>query len=270
MDRPFSSDRGDVPAPPISLWITASVRLRSQETRSRLHAGQVLLDIQLSSAHNGWPELRDATLRAEDEGYDTTWVLDHFDGSVFPGGDRDVLECCTLLGALAAATTSIGIGTLVANVANRHPAVLAAALASAQRISNGRVRAGIGAGAAPDGHWAREHRERSIPLLPTLRERHAAVVTQIEVLRAVDPMPVVVGVNSHELASVAGLHADGVNVRLSSPNARGYVETARDASDGRHFEVSGWAAPDDHAARAKAEALDIDRLILARLEPLGA
>jgi alkanesulfonate monooxygenase SsuD/methylene tetrahydromethanopterin reductase-like flavin-dependent oxidoreductase (luciferase family) len=234
-----------------------------------LHAEDVLLDIQLSSAHNNWPELRDATLRAEDEGYDTTWVLDHFDGTVFPGGDRDVLECCTLLGALAAATSSIGIGTLVANVANRHPAVLAAALVSAQRISGGRVRAGIGAGAAPDSHWAREHHDRSIPLLPTLSERHAAVVEQISILRSMDPMPVIVGVNSNDLATVAGLHADGVNVRLSSPKAQEYVATARDASDGRAFEVSGWAAPDDHAARAKAEALDIDRLILARLEKLG-
>lgn len=230
----------------------------------------MLIDIQLSSAHNDWPELRDAALRAEDDGYDTTWVLDHFDGTVFPGGDRDVLECCTLLGALAAATTSIGLGTLVANVANRHPAVLAAALFSAQRISNGRVRAGIGAGASPDSPWAREHHERSIPLRPSLTERHTGVVEQIEVLRAVVSMPVIVGVNSIELAGVAGRHADGVNVRLSSPKAADQIAAARDASDGRMFEVSGWAAPGDHPSRAKAEALDIDRLILAHLGPLAA
>ncbi len=99
---------------------TAGTRTECQQLGSSnspvgLHAGRVLLDVQFSSAHNDWPELRNATLRAEEEGYDTTWVLDHFDGTVFPGGDRDLLECCTLLGALAAVTSSIGLGTLVAN-----------------------------------------------------------------------------------------------------------------------------------------------------------
>ncbi len=253
---------------------TAGTRTECQQLGSSnspvgLHAGRVLLDVQFSSAHNDWPELRNATLRAEEEGYDTTWVLDHFDGTVFPGGDRDLLECCTLLGALAAVTSSIGLGTLVANVANRHPAVLAAALSSAQRISAGRVRAGVGAGAAPDSRWAREHHDRSIPLLPLLSERHAMVIEQISILRGTDFMPVIVGVNSNDLATVAGIYADGVNVRLSSPKAHEYVAAARDASDGRPFEVSGWTTPDDHASRAKAEALDIDRLILARLGSLS-
>ena len=116
----------------------------------------MLIDIQFSSAHNDWTQLRDAVLQAEIDGYDTTWVFDHFDGKVLAGGDRDVLECFTLLGALASITSTIGIGSLVANVANRHPAVLVAAAASAQHISGGRLRLGIGAGAAPGTPWARE------------------------------------------------------------------------------------------------------------------
>ncbi|HAP75437.1 MAG TPA: hypothetical protein DCR14_05080 [Acidimicrobiaceae bacterium] len=83
--------------------------------------GGMLVDIQFSSAHNDWGRVRDAVLQAEDEGYDTTWVFDHFDGTVL-GGDRPLLECFTLMGAMAAATTRIGIGALVVNVANRHPA----------------------------------------------------------------------------------------------------------------------------------------------------
>lgn len=228
----------------------------------------MLVDLQLSSAHNDWPALRDATLRAEAEGFDTTWVLDHFDGTTFAGGDRDLLECCTLLGALAVATTTIGLGTLVANVANRYPAVLAAGLSSAYRISGGRVRAGIGAGASPTTPWAREHHERGIPLQPRLADRHAAVVEQIAVLRTTEPMPIIVGVNSVELATIAGMHADGVNVRLSSPAAADHIAAAVAATDGRPFETSGWADVDDHASRAKAEELELDRLILSRLAPL--
>jgi alkanesulfonate monooxygenase SsuD/methylene tetrahydromethanopterin reductase-like flavin-dependent oxidoreductase (luciferase family) len=228
--------------------------------------GAMILDLQLSSAHNDWPEIRDAVLEAEAEGYGTTWVLDHFDGSVFPGGDRDVLECCTLLGALAVATSTIGLGSLVANVANRHPAVLAAAMSSTHRISGGRLIVGIGAGAAPETPWSREHKERGIPLLPVLADRHAAVVRQIEVLRGIEPMPIIVGVNSASLARIAGLHADGVNVRLSSPNAAAYIEAAREAAGDRPFDYSGWASLHDMASQDKARELDLDRLIISRLE----
>jgi len=228
----------------------------------------MLVDIQLSSAHNDWPVLRDAVLQAEADGYDTTWVLDHFDGRVL-GGDRPLLECFTLLGALAASTTTIGLGTLVVNVANRHPAVMAAAASSAQRISGGRLHLGIGAGAPPQSPWAREHHDREIPLLPTLAERHQAVVRQIELLRTIEPMPIIVGVNSIELAVIAGRYADGVNVRLSSPKAATYLAAAVDAAAGKPFETSGWAGMRDQPSRDKAEELALDRLILSRLEPLA-
>jgi alkanesulfonate monooxygenase SsuD/methylene tetrahydromethanopterin reductase-like flavin-dependent oxidoreductase (luciferase family) len=228
--------------------------------------GAMIIDLQLSSAHNDWPVIRDAVLEAEAQGYGTTWVLDHFDGSVFTGGDRDVLECCTLLGALAAATTTIGLGSLVANVANRHPAVLAAAMSSTHRISGGRLIIGIGAGAAPDTPWSREHEERGIPLLPELADRHAAVVRQIEVLRCIEPIPIIVGVNSESLARIAGLHADGVNVRLSSPNAARYLAAAREAAGDKRFDCSGWASVHDPASQEKANELGLDRLILSRLE----
>lgn len=237
----------------------------------------MLLDLQLSSAHNDWPRLADAALRAEADGYDTFWVLDHLDGTTFRGGDRDLLECFTFLGALAVLTATqgqgrINIGPLVANVANRHPAITALAAASVQRISAGRLRLGIGAGASPDAPWAREHHERGIPLLPDLAERHAAVVHQIEVLRTVRdvpaPLPVIVGVNSVELARIAGQHADGVNVRLSSPRAADQVAAAREVAAGRPFEVSGWADHSDRASQEKAHDLGLDRLVISRLEHL--
>lgn len=64
-------------------------------------------------------------------------------------------------------------------------------------------------------------------------------------------MPIIVGVNSPELAAIAGTHADGVNVRLSSPTAENHLAVARDA------------------ARARAEGLELDRLVLARYGSLG-
>lgn len=228
----------------------------------------MLVDIQFSSAHNDWPIIRDAVVQAESDGYDTTWVFDHFDGTVL-GGDRALLECFTLMGAMASATTRIGIGALVVNVANRHPAVMAAAASTVDRISGGRLRLGIGAGTGPGTPWAREHHERGIPLHADMAARHQAVVRQIEMLRAATAAPVVVGVNSVALATLAGQHADGVNVRLSSPSASALVEAARAAAGDRPFEASGWCHFHDDASRASAERMQLDRLILTRLEPLS-
>ena len=228
----------------------------------------MLTDIQFSSAHNDWPALRDAVRRAESEGYDTTWVFAHFDGRTLQG-DRDLLECFSLLGALASATTTIGIGPLVANIANRHPAVLAAAAASVDRISAGRLRLGIGAGAAPGSPWAREHHERGIRLEADVATRHAAVIRQIDAVRAVCDAPVIIGVNSLALATIAGTHADGVNVRLTSDGAAAQLDAARSAAGDRPFETSGWAFVHDDAAQQRAAQWGLDRLVLTSLERLG-
>ena len=223
------------------------------------------IDIQYSPAANDWPVLRDAVLRAEAEGYDTTWVFDHFDPALLHG-DRPMLECFSLLGALAEATNTIGLGTLVANVANRHPAVLAAAASTVQRISGGRLILGLGAGASPSSKWAIEHNERGILLHADIALRHAAVVEQIRLVRALaDSMPIIIGVNSVRLATLAGQLADGINVRLSHDRAAEIIAAARAAAGDRPFDVSGWTFDEVDDMREHAEDLGLDRLVLTRL-----
>ena len=227
------------------------------------------IDIQYSPGTNDWPALRDAVLRAEADGYDTTWVFDHFDGQMVQG-DRPMLECFTLLGALAAATTTIGLGTLVANVANRHPAVLAAAASSVQRISGGRFTLGLGAGTAPGSKWSGEHVVRGIPLQAGIDDRHLAVIEQIAAIRDLpEEMNVIVGVNSVRLATVAGTFADGINVRMSNDRAAEFVKAARENAANRPFEISGWSFGDVEGARARAEELELDRLVITVLEPVA-
>jgi alkanesulfonate monooxygenase SsuD/methylene tetrahydromethanopterin reductase-like flavin-dependent oxidoreductase (luciferase family) len=225
----------------------------------------VKIDIQFSPGTNDWPVLRDAILQAEADGYDTTWVFDHFDGAMIQG-DRPMLECFTLLGALAVATSTIRLGTLVANVANRHPAVLAAAASSTQRISAGRLTLGIGAGTAPNSKWSAEHVARGIPLHTELADRHDVVVEQVRVVRALpEVIPIIVGVNSVRLATIAGQIADGINVRLTNERAGELVKVARDAAGGRPFEISAWTFDKVDDARDQAEQLGLDRLVLTRL-----
>ena len=123
---------------------------------------------------------------------------------------------------------------------------------------------GIGAGADPTKPWASEHHERGIPLQASLADRQAAVIRQIEHLRRVEPTPVIIGVNSDALARIAGQHADGVNVRLSSPNAARQIAAAREAAGDRPFDCSGWAHHDDERSRELALELGLDRLIELR------
>lgn len=228
------------------------------------HTVGVIVDLQFSAATNDWPQLRAATLRAEAAGVDTIWVLDHFDGTLFQNGDRPMLEAFSWMTALAACTTRINVGSLVVNVANRHPEMTAHAASTVQRISGGRLRLGIGAGAAPGSSWAREHDERGIVLQADIADRHQAVVRQIEVLRHRTPdVPVIVGVSSERLARIAGAHADGVNVRLGSPSAERFVQAARAEAGDRPFEASGWCTPDDVDSRRKAQAMGLQRLILS-------
>jgi hypothetical protein len=95
------------------------------------------------------------------------------------------------------------------------------------------------------------------------------VVHQIEVLRHRAPgVPIHVGVNSEQLARIAGTYADGVNIRLSSPHCGRYLAAARDAAGDKPFDCSGWASHDDPAGQQKAVDLGLDRLIIAQLAPL--
>ena len=92
-----------------------------------------IVDIQLSPTRCEWAELREASLAVEEMGFGALWVFDHLAG-VALGGDT-MLECFTLLGALAEATSSIELGTLVANVWNRQAGTLVSAAASVALIS---------------------------------------------------------------------------------------------------------------------------------------
>jgi len=92
------------------------------------------------------PEVPLAVARAADAaGIDGVFVYDHL-WRDRPPPRRPALECLALLGAVAAETRRVAIGTLVARATLRPPAVLAHGFATAQRVSGGRLIAGIGSG----------------------------------------------------------------------------------------------------------------------------
>jgi F420-dependent oxidoreductase-like protein len=82
---------------------------------------------------------------AEDAGFDSVWVMDHFFQLPPLGGpDQPMLEAYTLLGALAARTRRVQLGTLVTGVTYRNPAILAKIITTLDVISRGRAILGIG------------------------------------------------------------------------------------------------------------------------------
>jgi probable F420-dependent oxidoreductase len=93
-----------------------------------------------------WPELLDMARAADDVGFDSVWVGDHllYRG---PGQDpRGPWEAWSVLAGLAAATTRVTLGPLVACTAFHNPAVLAKQAATVDEISGGRLIVGLGAG----------------------------------------------------------------------------------------------------------------------------
>ena len=76
---------------------------------------------------------------AEETGYDSIWVGD----SILA---KSRMEALTTMGALAARTRRVKIGTAVLLAALRHPVVLAHALATLDVLSAGRILPGIGVG----------------------------------------------------------------------------------------------------------------------------
>ena len=94
-------------------------------------------------SHEAGPAL-DAARRAEDLGLDGVFCFDH----LWPIGrpDGPVLSMFPLLGALAASTSSISVGSLVARVGLVPDEVLVAGLSGLSLISGSRVIAGLGTG----------------------------------------------------------------------------------------------------------------------------
>ncbi|MCB1005676.1 MAG: LLM class F420-dependent oxidoreductase [Acidimicrobiales bacterium] len=85
-------------------------------------------------------------LAAEESGFGSLWVMDHFyQLPALGGADQPMLEAYTLLGALAARTGSVHLGALVSGVTYRNPAMLAKIVTTLDVVSRGRAVLGLGA-----------------------------------------------------------------------------------------------------------------------------
>ena len=115
-----------------------------------------------------WPATVARVRRLEEMGYDHLWVYDHLSWQRYQ--DRAWMGTYTWLAGLAAVTSRIGLGTMVANPNIRHPLTLAKDAITIDQISDGRMILGIGAGgtgfdARILGQWPLSAKERTDRLI---------------------------------------------------------------------------------------------------------
>ena len=202
------------------------------------HGRRFRFGVQAHIATTG-DEWADLARRAEDLGYSTLFMPDHF-------GDQ--LAPVPALMAAAAATTTLRVGTLVLDNDYKHPLVLAKELATIDRLSGGRLEFGLGAG------WMTTDYEASgIPLdPPAVRvDRFEEGLAVVKGLFAPGPFtfegthyritahdglpkpvqqpgpPVLVGGGMKRMLSIAGREADIVGINPTMPNGAADADAAR-------------------------------------------
>ncbi|MCU0259934.1 MAG: TIGR03619 family F420-dependent LLM class oxidoreductase [Ilumatobacteraceae bacterium] len=111
--------------------------------------------------------LREFCVRAEEHGYTSLWVQDHFmwpleprrgyagrPGAPIPQQYRSVLAPTELLAAVAGWTQSVRLGTSILVAGNHWPVPLAQRLATVDLLSGGRLSVGLGVGWSAEEHDA--------------------------------------------------------------------------------------------------------------------
>jgi F420-dependent oxidoreductase-like protein len=99
----------------------------------------------IDGAENKWQRAVEIACLAEELGYDSLWVYDHFHNVPRPAHEA-VFECWTTMAAISQRTSRIRLGQMVGCNSYRSPGLLAKITSTIDVISGGRLDWGIGAG----------------------------------------------------------------------------------------------------------------------------
>jgi alkanesulfonate monooxygenase SsuD/methylene tetrahydromethanopterin reductase-like flavin-dependent oxidoreductase (luciferase family) len=186
---------------------------------------------------------------AETAGLDAVFVYDHvWRGD--PPNRRPALECFTLLGAVAAETSTIGVGTLVARATLRPPATLANAFRTVHRIAGDRLFAGIGSG---DSQSRAENESFGLEF-GSMVARVSALHDAVRASRK-DGFPVWVGGHAAQIREIVAI-ADGWNAwGGEADDFAKQVALVREVAPGATITWGGLARPIDEGAGPLADRL---------------
>ena len=124
-----------------------------------------------------WAKTLEIAHLAEDLGFDSVWVYDHFHNVPAPSHET-VFECWTTIAALSQATSRVRLGQMVGCAAYRNPGLLAKITSTVDVISGGRLDWGIGA-----GWYDHEFRAYGYDFLPAA-ERIRVLRETVEIVKA--------------------------------------------------------------------------------------
>ena len=175
-----------------------------------------------------WPELVSQWKLAEELGFDSIWLFDHF-MALYADPDGPCLETSTLLAALAQETSRAKIGVLVYGNTHRHPSVLAKEIVTVDHVSNGRailghrrgleraraprLRHSLPLGRRPGRNAGRIVADHGIALHPDAAPRSTGRTTDLEDAPFApkpvqDKLPVLIGGKRPRMLKVIARHAD--------------------------------------------------------------
>lgn len=224
--------------------------------------------------------------RAEQLGYRTFLLRDHFVREPF--GDQ--LAPMIALAAVAAATRSLRVGTMVLANDYRHPVLLAKEAATLDALSGGRFELGLGAG------WLREEYDQAgIPFVAagTRVDRLAEALTILKGLlrgeevrfrgdhysvaalttfppaRQQPHLPLVVGAGSRRMLQLAGREADTVGILPRALPGGGISDALTERTPATMARKVGWVR---EAAAERSREVELSMLISPQLtgDPTGA
>ncbi len=136
--------------------------------------------LELSSidgAQAKWDKAVEIAVRAEELGYDSIWVYDHFHNVPRPAHEA-VFECWTTMAAISQRTERIRLGQMVGCNSYRSPALLAKITSMVDVISGGRLDWGIGA-----GWYENEYRSFGYEF-PTPKDRIGMLRETVEIVKS--------------------------------------------------------------------------------------
>ena len=124
-----------------------------------------------------WAKTIEIAELAEQLGYDSIWVYDHFHNVPVPAHET-MFECWTTLAALSQRTTRIRLGQMVGCAPYRNPGLLAKITSNIDVMSGGRLDWGIGA-----GWYQHEFEGYGYPFLAP-KERIAVLRETVEIVKS--------------------------------------------------------------------------------------
>jgi F420-dependent oxidoreductase-like protein len=122
------------------------------------------------------PTFAEIVREAEDAGFYSAWVMDHFYQGIFLGPENDpMLEAYSALSYAAGVTSRIKLGAMVTGVTYRYPGILVKQVTTLDVLSGGRAYFSIGA-----AWYEREHLDLGAPF-PPVAERFERVEETLQI-----------------------------------------------------------------------------------------